>query len=428
MCAQHTLDSSKKWSYHYQLTAISQSHPSFTAKYSGNNSLTSEAETNKLSLTTTLFLGRRLWKNAALYFNPEIAGGQGISSARGIAGYTNGETFRIGSTEPVLYIARMFFQQHIPLGHAPYNKIEPTVNQVQDTIPASRLTITAGKICLSDFFDNNSYSHDPRSQFMNWSLMSNAAWDYPADTRGYTQGIVAELTKPLWAVRFGIVLEPRKANGLQLDYHIAKAHSETIELERSWKAKHSTTVRLLAFHNASQAPSYRTTLLQVNSGDSSSVDVYTGGKEWKQYGGVKYGFGINAERDISNTIGAFFKASWNDGATATWAFTEIDRSLSAGVSIKGNRWKRTNDNIGVAQVINGISKDHRDFLNNSLYGFIIGDGKLSYGAEAITEIYYKAKLASSLFLSADYQFVVNPAYNKDRGPVHVFSIRGHIEF
>ncbi len=426
--AQSLPDSNKNWSYHFQLTAINQTHPAFKASYSGDNSLLKEAEDKKLSLTTTLFLSRKLWKNAALYFNPEIAGGAGISSAKGIAGFTNGETFRIGSTEPKLYIARLYFKQHFALKNTRYAMVESEANQVQENIPTSRITLTAGKICLSDFFDNNAYSHDPRSQFMNWSLMSNGAWDYPADTRGYTQGIVAELIKPSWAIRISSVLEPRKANGLQLDYKVTKAHAETIEIEKSWSTKRPGAIRILGFHNLSQAPTYSTTLNEVKNGDSTSVDVYSGAKEWKKYGGLKYGFGINAEQEISGTLGAFFKASWNDGRTATWAYTEIDRSISAGINIKGNSWKRSNDNIGIAQVVNGISSYHRAFLNAGLYGFIIGDGKLTYGAESITEIYYLAKITSSFFVSADYQFVNNPAYNKDRGPIHVFAIRGHIEF
>ena len=426
--AQTTIDSIKKWSYHFQLTAINQTHPSFKAKYSGDNSLKNTAESRKLSLTTTLFLGRKFWKNGALYFNPEITGGSGISSTKGIAGFTNGETFRIGSTAPALYIARLFLRQYIPLKNTEFKTVESTANQVEEKIPTSRITITAGKISLSDFFDNNAYSHDPRAQFMNWSLMSNGAWDYPADTRGYTQGVVAELIKPSFAIRFSSVLVPRKANGLKLDYKVTKAHSETIEFEKTCKTKRPTTIRLLAYHSISQAPTYNNTLAEIKFGDSASVDVYTGEMEWKRYGGVKYGFGFNAEKEISGTIGTFLKASWNDGKTATWAFTEIDQSISAGINIKGDSWKRVNDNIGIAQVINGISKAHQNFLNAGLYGFIIGDGKLNYGAEAITEVYYKAQIAKSFFISADYQFVNNPAYNKDRGPVHVFAIRGHIEF
>jgi hypothetical protein len=425
---QSSLDSNKNWTYHFQLTAVNQTHPAFKAKYSGTNSLINEAEAKKLSLTTTLFLGRKLWKNAALYYNPEIAGGSGISSAKGIAGYTNGETFRIGSTAPAFYTARLYIQQQFALKNTGYEKVETDANQIATTIPTSRITLTVGKICLADFFDNNAYSHDPRSQFLNWSLMSNGAWDYPADTRGYTQGIIAELVKPSWALRFSSVLVPRKANGLKLDYNITKAHSETIEIEKNWLTKRPGAVRLLLFHTISQAPTYSVTLAQVKVGDSSSVDVYSGIKEWKKYGGVKYGIGINADQELSNTVGGFFKASWNDGKTATWAFTEIDRSISAGIHIKGNNWKRADDHIGIAEVVNGISSEHRDFLNAGLYGFIIGDGKLNYGAEAITEIYYQAKVTASLFISLDYQFVNNPAYNKDRGPVHVFAIRGHVEF
>ena len=426
--SQALLDSNANWSYHFQLTVINQTHPSFQAKYSGTNSLINESESKKLSVTSTLFLGRKLWKNAALYFNPEIAGGSGLSSAKGIAGFPNGEIFRIGSTDPKLYIARLYFQQHFALKNSGYAKVGPTINQVDSMLPTSRITITAGKISMADFFDNNSYSHDPRSQFLNWSLMSNGAWDYPADTRGYTQGLVVALVKPGWAVRLSSVLVPRKANGLQLDYKVTKAHAETIEIEKNWTAKRPGAIRLLAFRNVSQAPTYSTTLAAVKLGDSSSVPVYTGDQEWKIYGGVKYGIGINAEQELSDMAGVFFKASWNDGKTATWAFTEIDHSVSAGINIKGKGWKRADDNIGIAQVINGISSQHQQFLNAGMYGFIVGDGKLNYGSESITEVYYQAKIASSFFITADYQFVQNPAYNKDRGPVHIFAIRGHVQF
>lgn len=424
--AQADIDSNKNWSFHFQLTAINQSHPSFHANYSGENSLSAEAEHQKLSITTTIFAGRKLWKNGNIYFNPEIAGGSGISAAKGIAGFTNGETFRIGSTEPKLYIARLYLTQYIALGHSTSEKTADGVNQVADMIPAKRITINVGKICLADFFDKNTYSHDPRTQFLNWSLMSNAAWDYPADTRGYTEGIVAEWVHPGWGVRIGSVLEPLKANGLQLNYHITKSHSETIEAEKSWTTQRPGTVRLLLFRNTTQAPAYATTLREIKAGDSSSVAVYSGNKEGNNSGGAKYGIGLNAEQQLSATTGAFLKASYNDGKTATWAFTEIDKSISAGINITGNKWKRPADNIGVAEVINDISRDHQAFLKAGLHGFIIGDGNLNHATEDITEIYYQAHISSIFSLSADYQFVLHPAYNKDRGPVNVFSFRGHI--
>ena len=424
--AQSVNDSLAKWSYHFQFTTITQSHLSFKAKYSGDNSLLDKAENNDLSVTSTFFLYRRLWKNASVCWNEEMAGGEGLSSTRGVAGFPNGETFRIGNPTPAIYLARFFLQQVFPLKNSKYIETEDALNQLKDVLPSSRITITAGKFSMDDFFDVNRFSHDPRTQFMNWSLMSNGAWDYAANTRGYTTGVVAEFIKPLWAFRLSAVIEPKKANGLAMDDNVARSHALTFEIQKSWVGTKPGTIRFLAFNNSSQAPNYQATLQQVKVGDSSSLAVYTGDKEWKIYGGKKYGFGINADEQLTQNTGLFFKASWNDGRTATWAFTEIDRSISAGLNIIGYKWKRPSDVLGIAQVINGISKDHRAFLKAGLYGFIIGDGKLNYSAEEITEIYYSAKLTKTLYASADYQFVNNPAYNKDRGPVHVFALRAHV--
>ncbi len=419
----------ENWSYHFQITAIKQGHPSFKALYSGQNSLINKGEKALLSLTSTIYLGRRLWKGAAIYSDGEIAGGSGISSTKGVAGFPNGETFRIGDPSPTLYIARGFVTQDIPLNENGYENDDAEANQLAGSRPSSRVTITAGKFAISDFYDNNKYAHDPRTQFLNWSLMSNAAWDYPANTRGYTSGIVLELIRPGWSIRLSSVVVPKMANGPKMDWKINKAHSETVELEKSWNLHQLPgAIRVLGFHSLTQAPTYKQTLAEVKTGDSSSLDVYSGDREWKQYGGLKYGFGINAEQDFTKGAGMFFRASWNDGRTATWAYTEIDRSISLGVTIKGSSWKRGNDNIGMAGVLNGISSDHQAFLNAGLYGFIIGDGKLNYGKEGIVECYYRAQLANSLWATLDYQFVNNPAYNKDRGPVHVFGVRAHLEF
>ncbi|RFM25624.1 carbohydrate porin [Deminuibacter soli] len=417
------------WTMHFQLTAVSQSHPSFKAQYSGPNSLVDSAEKGLLSVTTTLFAGKRLWKNAAVYFNPEIAGGSGMSGAKGIAGFPNGETFRIGNPAPALYVARAYLQQHIALANATYVQANDDINQVQAMIPDRRITISAGKFAISDFYDDNAFSHDPRTQFLNWSLMSNGAWDYPANTRGYTVGLVAELIQPGWAIRLSGVQVPKKANGPELDGKIFKANGETLEFEKSYTlGKRAGTVRLLGFFNTTQAPGYRATIKQTQQGDSTNVPVFTGDADLQHYGGSKWGWGVNANQDISDNTGVFFRASWNDGKTATWAFTEIDRSISGGIHINGNGWKRPNDHIGAAIVVNGISKDHRDFLASGLHGFIIGDGQLNYGSENIAEVYYAAQLFKHVIFSGDYQFVSHPAYNKDRGPVHVFAIRGHIEF
>jgi high affinity Mn2+ porin len=433
LIAQTVADTSKNkndnWSVHFQLTVVSQSHAGFHAAYSGLNSLADTVQTNANSLTTTLYIGRKLWKGAAFYFNPEIAGGEGLSGAKGIAGFTNGETFRIGDAAPTLYTARAYLQQQIPLKGASYKNIDDDINQVAGRVPTSYINISAGKFAISDFFDDNKFSHDPRTQFLNWSLMSNGAWDYPANTRGYTYGIVAELIEPTWAARISTVQVPTKANGQTMDGQILKAHSETIEVEKSFFInKEPGTIRLLGFHTISQAPSYRDAINEAAAGDSSSLQVFTGNYEWHKYGGVKYGFGLSANQDLSDNIGFFLRASWNDGKTATWAFTEIDNSISDGLNFAGKLWKRKDDNAGIAFVINGLSKDHRDFLKAGFNGFIIGDGNLNYGNESIAEFYYQTKLYNDIFLTGDYQFVNNPGYNKDRGPVNVFSVRVHVMF
>jgi hypothetical protein len=422
-------DSLEKWSYHFQMTSIMQGHPAFNAKYSGANSLQDSAET-ALSLTTTLFLGRKLWKGAGLFFNPEIAGGKGMSSVLGLAGAANGETFRIGSLAPTLYVARAFFEQQIALPGAKSEYREGEENQIADKIPSSRITISIGKFSLADFFDDNAYSHDPRSEFMNWSLMSNGAWDYPANTRGYTCGAVFELITPSYAIRIASTQMPRMANAQVLDLNFTKANGNTIEFEKKLKIKnHPGSIRFLAFYNSSSAPNYYTAIANMKMGDSSLISVISGKKVGPTYGGVKYGFGISFNQELTKNIGIFARVSWNDGQTATWAFTPIDQSASGGIRINGRMIKRPEDNFGIAFVANGLSDGHRAYLNAGGYDFMLGDGKLSnYGYEQILEIFYKIKLTPWLWATADYQYIINPAYNADRGPVHVFAIRGHVEF
>ncbi len=419
-------DSIEKWSYHFQFTGIMQGHPAFSAPYSGQNSLSPERE-NAFSVTSTLFLGRKLWKGASFYFNPEIAGGKGISSALGVAGFTNGECFRIGDPSPALYLARAFIRQNIAIGKNEKQSTDADVNQLGgEKVPSSRITITAGKFSIADVYDCNSYSHDARAQFMNWALMSNGAWDYPANTRGYTYGIILELIKPTWAVRVSETMVPKKANGSDMDVNISQARGETIELEKDFKIKeHKGAIRVLAFRNLSRAGNYEKSISLYKSGVDTSLNVNTD----TIYGGQKYGLGINIEQELTKDIGIFARAGWNDGKTATWVFTEIDLSASIGLNIRGRKWKRPDDIIGIAGLMNGISNEHVDFLNFGGYGFIIGDGKLThYGAETIGEVYYNCQINKSLWLTADYQYVQNPAYNADRGPVHVWAIRGHVEF
>ena len=431
--AQHT-DSTdvSPWNFHFQLTVIDQNHSGFNAKYSGMNSLADTVETGAVSVTSTIYVGRRLWKGAAAYFNGELSGGHGLSYALGVAGALNGETYRIGDPSPVVSAARYYIQQMIPLGNTGYEHQEDDVdNQLEGKIPSSRIVITAGKFSMSDFYDDNSYSHDPRTQFMNWALMSNGAWDYPATTKGYTYGLVVELIKPTWAARVSSVAVAATANHSDMEYRFGKAHSETFELTKKLRLVDGLpgSIGFIASYTADRAPSYQSGLDAIKTGNTALLNVFSGNGEGLSYGGHKTGFYLNFEQGLTNDLGFFARAGWNDGKDATWAFTEIDQTLSAGLSLKGASWKRADDVVGIGQIINGISADHRAFLRAGGYGFIIGDGNLNYAHETITEAYYNARLTKTFWLSFDYQLVINPGYNRDRqGPVHVFGVRGHVAF
>ena len=414
------------WSTHFQFTGIVQGHPNFSAPYSGTNSLQPRHE-RAYSVTSTVYLGHSLWKGASAFWNPEMAGGRGVSSTLGIAGFPNGETFRIGNPEPTVYTGRLFLRQHISLDKDHYETLEEDANQVKERVSTSRITLTAGKFSLGDFFDNSNVSHDPRMDFMNWALMNNGAYDYAANTRGYTYGFVAELVKPGWTLRAGTVLEPTYANGPDMDEHYFQTNSENLEFEKRYTLHgHKGAMRLLGFYNINKAPKYRAVIDSKLSGSDTNLAIINTGIN---YGGKKIGVGFNAEQELSKTFSAFLRLGWNDGKTATWAFAEIDNTVSGGIRIYGDSWKRKADNIGVALLSNGISTDHREFLAIGGYGFMIGDGQLPhYGRENIAEVFYEVKLFSNIWGTLDYQFVDNPAYNKDRGPVHLFAARVHVEF
>ena len=419
------------WSCHFQLTVIGQAHSGFKAAYSGMNSISNSAESGATSVTSTLFLGRKLWKGAAFYFNPEISGGAGLSYSQGVAGALNGETYRIGDPAPVASIARAYIQQFIPLGNTDYEREDDAVNQVLNKkVPTKRITLTLGKFAMSDFFDNNGYSHDPRAQFINWSLMSNGAWDYPANTKGYTVGFIGEFVQPSWKLRLSTVAVPVVANHSALEYVFGKAHSETLEAEKKITIHNRNgLIRFLVSYTASRAPSYQEGLTALKTDDSTILKVITGNAEGSSFGGNKTGLGLNVEQELTDNLGVFARLGWNDGKHVSWAFTEIDQTFHAGISLKGTKWGRPNDILGLAGVVNGISSDHRSFLKAGGYGFIIGDGNLNYGNENIIEFFYNAQLFHAFWLSFDYQLVNNPGYNKDRsGPVHVFGVRSHIGF
>jgi high affinity Mn2+ porin len=430
LLAQPLLDTNDTWSIHFQMTVINQRHTAFKALYSGMNSLADSVEPPATSVTSTLYFGRKLWEGAAFYLDPELSGGAGLSYSLGVAGALNGETYRIGDPAPVVTIARGYLQQVIRFEGDSTESVGEDLNQVATKLPVNRIVLSAGKFSMTDFYDDNSYSHDPRMQFLNWGLMSNGAWDYPANTRGYTWGLVAELIKPGWSLRVSSVYVPVIANHSDMEYVFNKANSETVEYEQHWKlGKHPGVARFLYTYTAERSPSYQQGLAALKNGDTAVIQVIDGQAESYTYGGYKVGLGLNLEQELTDNIGAFARVGWNDGSHATWAFTEIDRTLTGGLSIKGGGWRRAEDVVGIAGEVNGLSPDHRAYLKAGGYGFIIGDSNLNYGHEAIGEFYYNLKLYTFIWLGFDYQIVKNPGYNKDRpGPVNVFGFRCHVQF
>ena len=408
-----------RWSLHFQTTSIGQHHWGFPALYSGVNSLSDRPE-SRVSLTGTVYLGLRLTKSTELVVDPEIAGGEGFSGVTGIAGFTNGEMPRVTTATPKLYPARMYLRQTWNLGGGT-EAVADGANQTAGKEPARRISWTVGKFALTDFFDNNSYSDDPRTQFMNWAIMYNGAWDYAADTRGYTWGSVEEFASPHYSFRVASAMMPTAANGPHFDLHLGANRSEVAEWETDYSpGGKKGALRILGYANRSDAGTYREAL-QLDGGGAPELGPT------RRDGTLKYGFGANIEQALTNDVGVFARYGWNDGKTESFAFTEIDRTVSGGAVAAGRRWGRPADRVGIAAVQNFLSGDHRSFLAAGGTGFIIGDGRLNYAPESIVEAYYAFYAGAGFTTTLDYQQVWNPAYNQDRGPAPVLSLRLHWE-
>ena len=406
-----------RWNLFYQATSIGQYHGTFHSPYAGLFSLQNYPERD-VSLTTTLFLGLRLEKNTVLYFDPEIAGGRGFSNVNGLANFSNGELPRVASATPKPYLARLYISHDFGFGDEK-ESLESQENQLAGQRPMNRYTITAGRFTLTDSFDNNRYSHDPRTQFMGWAVMYNGAWDYPADVRGYTWGWVHELHLKNWSFRYASAAMPRVANGLRLDRRLFRNRGDVFEGEYRYAlSKHAGAIRVLHYRNHANAGNY---------GDAIRQRVTPVVTDTRRNGTLKYGFGVNLDQELSKDIGVFARLGWNDGKTESFAFTAIDRLATGGVSIMGRRWRRAFDTVATELTVSGLSSVHKDYLARGGYDFLIGDGRLRYGGEYISESYYSARLFPGFFASFDLQHVSNPAYNRDRGPVWIPSIRLHLE-
>ncbi len=412
----------ENWNLFYQATSIGQNHGTFNSPYSGPHSLQDYRE-DDVSLTTTLFFAARVAHNLQFVFDPEIAGGRGFSGVNGLANPSNGELPRVATATPKPYIARLYLTYDIGFG-AEKERVESDANQLAGERPMVRYTITAGRFSLSDFFDNNTYTHDPRTQFMTWAVMYNGAWDYPADTRGYTWGWVHELHTRNWSFRYASAAEPRVANGGRFDRRLFVDRGDVFEEERRYTlGGHAGVVRLLEYANHTHSGTYADAIKQGEStGTAPDVDAV------KHWGTLKYGAGINLEQEITKDLGVFMRLGWNDGKGQDFAFTAIDRLASGGFSVKGTRWKRKDDVFGSSFTASGISGVHAVYLARGGLDFLIGDGTLNYAPEYVWESYYSARLFSGFYASFDLQHDNNLAFNHDRGPVWIESVRLHMEF
>jgi high affinity Mn2+ porin len=416
--AERQKDQDRWLSVHGQGTIVTQVHDHFRSPYVGPNSLL-PVEPAATTETATLFLDARLWPGGEIVFNPEISGGRGFSGTLGLAGFPNGEATRVGVVEPTPYIARLLYRQTWGLD-VEREKVEDGPNQIGGIRDIDRITLSVGKLTATDIADNNRYSHDPRTQFLNWALMYNGAWDYPANLRGYTYGVALEFNTYYWALHYGIFAEPTVAQGQALDPHFVKANGQILELEEHYTlGQHPGAIREWVFLNHAHMGKYSLALEEM------PVDPELPPTRSYRY---KYGFGANLEQELTRDLGLFIKVGWDDGQSESWAFTEIDRTAAVGLLLQGREWSRPQDQVGLAVVANGLAPEHRAYLAAGGIGFIIGDGQLNYGLEEIVESYYNVELRKGINVTGDFQWINNPAYNRDRGPVVIGGLRVHFEY
>jgi high affinity Mn2+ porin len=408
-----------------QANIVSQWHPAFHSLYSGRNSLPAQAQ-DASSRVLTLFTGLRLTSTSELICDVQETGGHGVGEALGIAGFLNLDVVRNPTLSKAPYLARLMWHQIIPLSHAnvPGNRNPFSLFSV---LPDRRIEIRFGKFSMADFFDFNSYGTDSNFQFMNWTVDNNGAYDYAADTRGFTFAAMAEYHHNRHViVRFAESLMPKVANGINLDADLGRAHAENLELELRGKLARGQdgVLRLLTFVNHANMGDYRTAIDNFLAGLTPTPEITAHPLQTT----VKYGFGVNFEQPLNDWFGVFGRWGWNEGRHESYAYTEVDETEGFGLGANGRRWNRKYDRAGLAFVTNGISRDHQQYLALGGYGFLLGDGRLNYGRENLLETYYTMHVWRGFYPSFGFQYVDHPGYNRDRGPVIAPTLRLHVEF
>ena len=433
----------ESWNAYGQFTYISSWKRPFSAAYTdlngSGNSLSPDAE-RSYTATLTFYLGLRLWPGAEAYLVPEVVSEHALSELAGLgASIQNFELQKQGSSAPTLYRSRAYLTQTINLGGAPVTRDSAPV-QLGSVVDSRRLLLAFGNFSILDFFDRNSVVGDPRRGFFNIAFMTHGAYDFAADARGYAWGGVLELHYDDWAVRFARITPPKDPNQLELDYRFYKYYGDQLELEHAHRVfGRPGAVRLLGYRNRENMGSFEgavasfqahpeqnaaaCTQFNYGSANSQAPDLC-----WVRKPSVKIGLGIAFEQRITDDIGMFARAMVSDGRTEVYSYTSSDRSASLGAVVHGAPWHRPADTVGVGYAASWISSAHAQYLKLGGIDGFIGDGNLSVASERVIEAYYSFDVYSSLWLSADFQHISNPAYNADRGPVNVFGARGHAEF
>lgn len=406
-----------------QANFIFQTHPDFHADYSGTNSLSPRYE-KATSRVLTLYTGVRLSNSTEILVDIEEAGGAALSTGLGLAGDTDLDIVRNPSLSKSPYLARGMIHHVFALSK---DKVENqrTAFSLFDELPRRRLEVRVGKFSMPDFFDINSVGSDTHLQFTNWTIDNNGAYDYAADTRGYTVGATADYEDRNWGFRFAEALMPKVANGIDLVWKPWQVHAENFEYElrHGLIPKKSGVVRLLAYTNYANMGIYRE---QIALGEENHVAPAITDHPWHIT--RKYGFGVNLEQNLTHSLTAFGRFGWDNGKTESFAYTEVDQTFAGGLGANGAWWHRKQDRAGVAVVSNAICKDHQIYLADGGLGFLLGDGKLNYGRENIVESYYTVHVWRGIYLAPGVQHINDPGYNRDRGPVVVPSFRAHMEF
>jgi len=407
-----------------QMNFIFQTHPPFPAAYSGEHSLSPNYE-KATSRVLTLYTGVRLNNSTEILVDIEEAGGAALSEGFGLAGNTDLDIVRNPSLSKAPYVARAMIHQVFALSK---DKVENERSYLSlfDELPRRRLELRFGKFSMVDFFDINSVGSDTHYQFTNWTVDNDGAYDYAADTRGYTVGVTADYEDRNWGFRFAEALMPKVANGIDLVWRPWQVHAENYEFELRHGVipKKAGVVRLLGYTNYANMGIYRQAVANFEAGLTTTPDI----TDHPWHITRKYGFGVNLEQNLTHYLTAFGRFGWDNGKTESFAYTEVDQTFDLGLGAAGAWWHRKQDRAGIAFVTNAIKKDHQIYLADGGLGFLLGDGKLNYGRENIVESYYTVHVWRGIYVAPGVQHINDPGYNRDRGPVIVPSFRAHVEF